>query len=280
MYMAKRGGGNGHQVMDPAARLAADRRHDLERDLAKAESTGQLELLYQPILHAGTGALTAVEALLRWNHPERGLVMPEVIVPSAERTGLIRSIGEWVLRQACGDLRVWTQQGVEVPRVSVNVSAHQLMGPAYAAAVRRVLEDTGVNPAGLRLEVTESVFLADAPRSLLVMHELRDLGVGLSLDDFGTGYSSLSYLRQFPFDAVKIDRRFVADLLEDEVNRAIVSAMVDLSHVLGLVVTVEGVETPEQLAEVTALGADHVQGFHLAPPLRSDEVAERFRRSP
>jgi EAL domain-containing protein (putative c-di-GMP-specific phosphodiesterase class I) len=214
----------------------------------------------------------AAEALLRWEHPERGLVMPEVIIPSAERTGQILALGEWVLREACEQLQRWRRIDPTFPGVTVNVSGYQVMGPAFARTVAAVLRDTGVDPAAVCLEVTESVFLADAGRAVAVLNEIKALGVTLALDDFGTGYSSLAYLRQLPIDTVKIDRSFTADAPGDSPTRSIVSAIIDLSHVLDRTVIAEGVETPHELTAMIELGADQAQGFHFSHPLPSDEL--------
>ena len=272
MYQAKRAGGGHHRVIDPAARVAAERRDDLERDLRDARHHGQLSLVYQPIFDVPRATLVAVEALLRWRHPQRGLVMPDVIIPAAERNGLIIDIGEWVLRQACQDLVAWKVAGRSVPAVAVNVSADQVTGAAFALTVRRVLTDTGVDPEAVCLELTESLFLADTPRVLEVLGELKDLGVRLALDDFGTGYSPMSYLRQFPFDTVKIDRTFTANVPTDQATHIIVASMIDLSHALNLTVVAEGVETADELTAITRLGADHVQGFHLGHPVTADRI--------
>ncbi len=274
MYQAKQNGGGRHVVIDPTARLAADRRHDLERDLAQAQHRDQFAVMYQPIVDVHSGDPVAVEALLRWHHPQRGTVMPDVLIPSAERTGLILTLGEWVLRQACQDLQLWRTHASAIPSVAVNVSARQVMGPAFAHTVQRVLDDTGADPSAVTLEVTESVFLADAPRAFTVMRELKKLGVGLSLDDFGTGYSSLNYMRQLPVDIIKIDRSFTADLTSAPVTRSVVGAMIDLSHVLELTVTAEGVETPHELTAIAHLGADHAQGFHLSHPLTPTQLTQ------
>jgi len=274
MYQAKSSGGGQLQVSDPAARLAPDRRDELELDLQQAQPRGQLDLVYQPIVDVHSRELISVEALLRWRHPERGEVMPEVVIPSAERTGMILPLGEWVLRQACEDFQTWSTHGLAVPRIAVNVSAHQVMGPAFAQTIARVLDRTGADATCISLEVTETVFLADVARALAVLHEIKVLGVRLSLDDFGTGYSSPNYLRQFPFDDVKIDRSFTTDLPTDQVSRSIVASMIDLSHLLDLTVTAEGVETPRELSVVSELGADHAQGFHLSQPLTRDELVD------
>jgi diguanylate cyclase (GGDEF)-like protein len=267
MYQAKSSGGGRHQVSDPAARLAADRSKDLERDLRSAEQLGQLYLAYQPIISLGTGRLHGVEGLLRWEHPHRGLVMPGIVIPSAERTGLIMPIGEWVLRQACRDLAQWAADGSAVSKVAVNVSAQQVMGQSFARTVASALAETGADPGALCLEVTESLFLNDTDRAAAVLREVKDLGVELSLDDFGTGYSSLSYLQNFPVDIVKIDRSFTAKLSGDRATRSIVNAIIDLSHVLDMVVVAEGVETPDDVRQVSRLGADYAQGYHFSRPV-------------
>jgi diguanylate cyclase (GGDEF)-like protein len=274
MYQAKSGGGDRMEVLDPAARLAADRREQLELDLQHAQSRNELSLAYQPILDVHSRQMVGAEALLRWTHPERGTVEPAVVIPSAERTGLILALGEWVLRQACADLRHWQDSGIGVPAIAVNVSAHQLMGPAFAQTVERVLEATGADPQGVSLEVTETVFLADVSRAVTVMQDVKDLGVGLSLDDFGTGYSSLNYLRRFPFDRVKIDRSFTADAETDEVTRRLIGAMIDFSHGMDLTVIAEGIETSQELTQMTGLGADEAQGYHLSRPLTRDRLEE------
>ncbi len=274
MYQAKGGGGGTYQVLDPSTRLAADRRDDLERDLLYAQERAQLTLLYQPILDVHTGSLEAVEALLRWDHPERGAVTPDVVVPMAERSGLILGLGDWVLRRACADLQLWQGAGLSVPAVAVNVSAHQVMGPAFTHAIERILSDLALDPGALHLGVTESVLLADTHRAVDVLRQVKELGVSLSLDDFGTGYSSLGYLRQFPFDIVKIDRSFVAQVPDDAVTRSIVTAMIELSHALDLAVTAEGVESERELTDVVSLGADRAQGFHLSRPLTASQLAQ------
>ena len=274
MYQAKSDGGDRHRVTDPATRLATGRRDDLEHDLRDAQRREQLYLAYQPIVDVATRRLVSVEALLRWQHPWRGVIGPDLIIPSAERTGMILGFGEWVLRQACRDHQRWQELEPPIPVVAVNVSAHQVMGPGFARTVARVMEETQTDPGAVCLEVTESVLLADAGRAQKVLRELRDLGVGLALDDFGTGYSSLNYLRQYPFSIVKIDRSFTADVPHDPVTRSVVAAMIDLSHVLNLTVVGEGIETAREFAEVTALGADQAQGYHVSHPLTNAQLGE------
>jgi diguanylate cyclase (GGDEF)-like protein len=269
MYQAKNAGGGQHRVVDRTARLAAERRTDLEADLRDALRLEQFELHYQPIARTVDNLPVAVEALLRWQHADRGQVSPQVIIAAAERTGLILPLGEWVLHQACSDFVRWRNAYPNAPeQLAVNVSVHQLMGPAFAVSVAHVLRDTAMDPQSLVLEVTESVFLDDADRASAVMSSIKALGVKLALDDFGTGYSSLSYLSRFPFDILKIDGHFVADLIGYQHNaRAIVKCIIGLGRALGLTVIAEGVETAQQLTEVAALGAQLAQGYHLSRPL-------------
>jgi diguanylate cyclase (GGDEF)-like protein len=278
MYQAKESGGAHHQVIDHGARLALGRREDLKRDLRGALQREEFRLVYQPIIDLRDGAPPAVEALLRWHHPKRGCVMPDAIVPIAERTGLILPIGEWVLRQACLDHQHW--QSVYGPQavahVAVNVSARQVMGPAFAGTVARVLAETGTDPAAICLEVTESVYFDDAARAVTVLEEVKGLGVGLSLDDFGKGFSSLSYLKRFPFDVIKIDRSFIADLGSDPATHAIVAAIIDLAHALDLAVVAEGIETQQQFTQVTDLGSDRAQGYYLSHPLPPADLDQRI----
>jgi diguanylate cyclase (GGDEF)-like protein len=265
MYEAKREGGGRHRVVDAAARSAAAVHVDLGEDLRLAQHRRQLHLEYQPVIDIRDRTLRSVEALLRWTHPTQGPIQPQVIITGAERSGQIRPLGQWVLRQACLDLRRWNDAGHRIPTVAVNVSAAQLTAPGFVTSVRETLEDVAVTPEAVCLELTETVLLHDESRALSVMQQLRELGVRLALDDFGTGYSSLNYLRRFPFDTVKIDRSFTADV-QQGATRTVVQAMIDLSHGLGHTVIVEGVETAQELDDMLTLGADHAQGFHLGRP--------------
>ena len=277
MYQAKRSGGATAQAFDPAARLALDQRGRLARELRDALSRDEFRLAYQPVVEVQQGRLMEVEALLRWQHPTRGWVMPEEILPLAEPSGLILEIGEWVLSQACRDLKRWHHDyGSAIPHVAVNISPYQVMGPDLTPTVLRVLTTTGMNPASVSLEVTENAFLEDGPRALAVLKELKALGVSLVLDDFGTGYSSLSYLRRFPFDMLKIDRAFIGGLALDDGTYEIVAAITDLAHGLQLAVVAEGIETREQLSQVTALGTDRAQGYHICRPMLADQLEQQL----
>jgi diguanylate cyclase (GGDEF)-like protein len=271
MYQAKRKGGARHQEIDLREQRLGDEGASLEHDLRDACGAGELRTEYQPIVRTIDGRIIGVEALLRWAHPSRGLVSPTTLIPLAERSGTITEIGRWVLEQACLDRRRWhDRHQTDHLAMSVNVSTSQLLSPEFVGTAQNVLINTQTDPELLTLEVTESVFVHDSQRALVVLNDLKDLGVMLALDGFGTGYSSLSYLKQFPVDIVKIDQGFVADLGRDQASHAIVSAVVDLAHNLGLTVVAEGVETVRQHHEVAALGCDACQGYYFARPMPAD----------
>lgn len=281
MYQAKRRGGARHQVFDLCEQHLDRTRSDLEHDLAGALERGELRLDYQPIVMTADGRITGVEALLRWAHPTQGLVAPTTVVPLAEQSGAIFEIGLWVLGQACRDRHGWQDaHGGDDLTISINVSARQLMAPDFAQSVAAVLLDTHTDPSSVTLEVTESVFVGDDERVLVVFADLKHIGVMLALDDFGSGYSSLGYLKRFPVDIVKIDQRFIADLTTDPATSVIVSAVVVLTHVLGMAVVAEGVETAEQHCEVDALGCESSQGFWFARPMPADDLAALLQLRP
>jgi diguanylate cyclase (GGDEF)-like protein len=273
MYQAKRRGGARHQVIDLGEQHLVDEQASLQRDLSRASRAGELRTEYQPIVSTGDGRIIGVEALLRWDHPSRGLVSPTTLIPLAEHCGAMTEIGRWVLEEACEARHRWcTYHQNDGLAMSVNVSAQQLMAPDFTATVQDVLLTTHTDAAVVTLEMTESVFLRDSERTLVVLNDLKVLGMKLALDDFGTGYSSLSYLKQFPVDIVKIDQGFIADLDRDTTSHAIVAAVVDLAHALGLAVVAEGVETVRQRDEVAALGCDACQGYYFARPMRPDAL--------
>ena len=273
MYQAKRKGGGRHQIIDLREQHLADQRANLERDLRGAALREELRTDYQPIVATSDGRITGVEALLRWSHPSRGLVTPAVLVPLAERSGLIVEIGQWVLEQACADRHRWQNHDqVDDVTVSVNVSAHQLMSRDFVETVATALSRTSTDPEMVTLEVTESVFVQDSERALVVLNELKHLGVALALDDFGTGYSSLNYLHRFPIDVVKIDQTFIANLGHDPASEAIVLAVIDLAHTLGMSVVAEGVETAAHHRQLNALGCDSCQGYYFARPMSADNL--------
>jgi diguanylate cyclase (GGDEF)-like protein len=271
MYQAKHTGGARHQLIDLDEQRLVEQRESLQRDLYGACRGGELRMEYQPIVRTVDGRIVGVEALLRWAHPSRGLVSPSTLIPLAEQAGLITEIGQWVLQQACRDLRTWRDHHhTDDLAISVNVSAHQLMSTDFTATVEEVLLTTGTAPELVTLELTESVFVRDSERALLVLNDLKRLGVMLALDDFGTGYSSLTYLNRFPVDIVKIDQGFIANLGRDRSSHAIVSAVVMLAHALTLTVAAEGVETVRQHDDVAALGCDACQGYYFARPMPAE----------
>ncbi len=273
MYQAKAQGGG--RVVDWRGERTPGQHTSVEHDLRTAEANGELRVEYQPIVDTATGRITGFEALVRWDHPTSGPIPPTVLVPLAEHTGLIANIGLWVLGRACADQRHWQRaHGTGDLELAVNVSAHQLMSPGFAASVEAVLQAPGdeTDPSLLTLEVTESVLIHDAARALVVLNDLKHLGVKIALDDFGTGYSSISYLDQFPVDIIKIDQTFIARLGQGDASRAIVASVVDLTHVLGMTVVAEGVETAEQRELVSQLGCDSSQGFYFARPMSADDL--------
>ena len=268
MYQAKEKGRNRHEIYDPAIRDKLVLRATRAEELRSALERQELRVLYQPEVDLVSGAMVGIEALVRWQHPRLGLVPPSDFIEVAEDTGLIVPLGRWVLMHACHELaRLSEVPGHEGLCLSVNLSARELGEPGLITTVRAALAETGIDPARLCLEITETVLMDDVDSSIHALHALKALGVRLAIDDFGTGYSSLSYLRRFPVDVVKLDRSFVSGLGTDPAATAIVAAAVNLSHALGLSVVAEGVETPEQLVVLRALRCDRGQGYHWSRPL-------------
>jgi diguanylate cyclase (GGDEF)-like protein len=274
MYRAKRAGKGHSQVFEPAMQASVQNRLDLEAQLRVAVDRDQLVLHYQPIVELASGRLTGVEALVRWQHPDRGLVAPLEFIPLAEETGLIRPIGRWVLREACRQASEWNAllgPDSSLP-VSVNLSARQLQQPELPHLLAQALAESGADPRWLVLEITESVLLHDTEVVTERLGTLKAQGVSLAIDDFGTGYSSLAYLRLFPVDILKIDKTFVAEIGAGAAPAALARAIVNLGHTLELTTVAEGIETAEQFAEVRDSGCRFGQGFYFAPPLPHDEI--------
>jgi diguanylate cyclase (GGDEF)-like protein len=268
MYQAKRKGGAGHQIIDLREALQVSDRSSLESDLHAALAQDELDLAYQPIVRSQDGLLTGFEALLRWTHPDRGAVAPRAVVGVAEQCGLIIDLGAWVMERSCRTHRRWLAEHPGSPLdLAVNVSGRQLMSPGFCLSVAEMLVRTSMDPATLILEMTENIFIEDSERAMTVMTDLRKLGIRLALDDFGTGYSSLSYLRRLPIDIVKIDQSFTAGIGHASSGGAIVEAVTNLAHVLGLTVVAEGVETQNQRDEVSAIGCEAAQGYFYARPM-------------
>jgi diguanylate cyclase (GGDEF)-like protein len=274
MYHAKAKGQARHEIFDDSMSAPALERMDLEMDLRSAISRHEFRLHYQPILRLDTGRITEVEALVRWQHVKRGLLQPDSFIGLTEDTGLIVPIGQWVLREACRQARVWQLEFPSTPPLimSVNLSAKQFQQPTLVQEISQVLGESGLDAGSLKLEITESVVMQDAPATLAKLKELKDLGVRLAIDDFGTGYSSLGYLKRFPVDTLKIDRSFVKGLSKDGNDNAIVRAVVTVAKTLNMDVTAEGVETDQQRIELKALGCDRAQGFLFARPADAEHV--------
>jgi diguanylate cyclase (GGDEF)-like protein len=278
MYAVKERGRNGYQLFEPDMNKGAHERIALIQDLRRAIQRHELFLDYQPKLRAPAGPVTGVEALVRWRHPERGLIMPDDFIPLAERSGLIVELGRWVLEESCRQLAAWRADGYSLDSVAVNLSPTQFRSGLLYQDVRDTLARHGLSPSSLVLEITESTAMHEPETSLEILRRLSDLGVSISIDDFGTGYSSLMHLKKLPASELKIDRGFVSDLTTNSDDAAIVSAIVALGRTMGLQVIAEGVETSEQQALLTSLGCTSLQGYLLGRPNDSATIRGGFQR--
>ena len=266
MRAAKSGGGASHCFFEARMVSGAREQFDLLRDLRRALAEGQLSLVYQPKIHAPSGEITGAEALMRWNHPDRGLVGPAVFIPIAERFGLIGAIGNWLIDEACRQAGAWRDEGLRM-RVAINLSAHQLRHADLADRIDTALRRHRINPQLLTCEITESVAMEDASNAIRMVERLGAMGINISIDDFGTGYSSLAYLRKLRAGELKIDRSFVLDLETSADARAVVDAVVKLAQALGLKVVAEGVETEAQHQILRSFGCHELQGYLFARPM-------------
>ncbi|HEX5476335.1 MAG TPA: GGDEF domain-containing phosphodiesterase, partial [Burkholderiales bacterium] len=267
MYRAKDHGRNNFQFYTAEMNERVSERLVLESALRRALERNELVLHYQQKVDLKSGAIAGAEALVRWNHPEWGLLRPERFIPLAEETGLIVQIGEWVMRETCRQTRAWQAQGLEPGRVSVNLSARQFRQEGLVRVVSRILEETGLDARHLEMELTESMVMHSAQAAIATLHGLKSLGVALSVDDFGTGYSSLAYLKDLPIDTLKIDRSFVCEIGAGADEGVIAQAILSLGHALHLKVIAEGVETDAQLRFLRRHGCDEVQGFFYGEPV-------------
>jgi EAL domain-containing protein (putative c-di-GMP-specific phosphodiesterase class I) len=274
MHAARQQGRGTVQRYMPGMHAGIEDRVQMESELHQAIAQRQFELHYQPKVNIRTGVARSAEALIRWMHPVRGLVSPAQFIPLAEECGLIGAIGDWVIREACRQARDWQDQGVPPLMISVNLSASQFRDSGLVESIRRALDDVGLAPRYLEVELTESAVMSDPEQSVAILEQLCAMGIQVSVDDFGTGYSSMSYLRRFPIDKLKIDRVFIHELASRPADANIVRAIVSLAHSLNLEVVAEGVETPAQLDFLEAAGCDEYQGYHYSPPLPADQ----FRR--
>jgi len=277
MYFAKENGRNNFRYFTEDMNAQAVERLALENSLRLALDKKELFLVYQPQMDLDTGKIVGLEALLRWQHPELGLVPPDKFIRIAENSGLIMPIGEWVLRTACSQARQWQDEGLLAVPAAVNVSSVQFRQEGFCDLIRRVLDETGLAPQYLELELTESLLLSSADVTLSVLQELKTMGVTLSIDDFGTGYSSLSYLKRFPVSKLKIDRSFVRDVAVNRDDAAIATAIISMAKSLNLKVIAEGVETEAQMAFLREHHCDEIQGYYFSKPLTVDKVADKLR---
>jgi diguanylate cyclase (GGDEF)-like protein/PAS domain S-box-containing protein len=282
LYRAKAAGRARHEVFDADMHRRAVDQLQLETDLRRAIERQEWVVHYQPIVDLKTRRLAGFEALARWRHPGRGLVMPDLFIPTAEETGLIRPLGMWVLRESCRQMRYWhdTYQNQPPLGIAVNLSTRQLADTDLPGQVRRVLDETGLSPSSLTLEITESALMQSLQAGAAVLQELHEMSVHLDVDDFGTGYSSLAYLQSFPVQTLKVDRSFVSCMHAGAQQSEIVRAIVGLAHNLGMDVTAEGVETPQQLASLSALNCQHAQGYFFSRPVPAEEAERLIMNGP
>jgi diguanylate cyclase (GGDEF)-like protein len=276
MYLAKARGKNNFQFFTAELAQRAARYFSLENDLRQALDRQEFALHYQPKFETDTGALSGVEALLRWHHPQRGLLGPAEFIPLAEESGLIVPIGRWVMNEACRQIRAWLDDGFAPPRCAINLSVRQFANDGLLDDLRSALDDAGLPAQALEVEITESLLMADPDRAQKALQRLKSLGILVAIDDFGTGYSSLAYLKSFTAQALKIDRSFIERLPHSRDDAAITQAVIAVAHSLGMVVVAEGVETEAQLAFLKAQGCEQVQGFLLGRPLPPDVVCTLF----
>ena len=278
MYEAKGYGKNTYEFFKPPMNDRVIQRMEMDRDLRNALDKDGFSLVYQPQVNSKTGRIETIEALIRWNHPERGLISPGQFIPFAEDTGLIIPIGEWVLRTACRQNKLWQDKGYNPVRISVNISPLQLRRWNFIDLVQEVLEEVELDPSYLELEITESSLMESLEENIKVLDRLKQAGVRIALDDFGTGYSSLNYLQRLPINNVKIDRSFVQDITNDRDKRYIAEVIIALAHRMNLMVTAEGVETEEQLNMLTSKNCDIIQGYLFSQPLPSKEIESLLRQ--
>ena len=279
LYRAKKSGGNEYRFYTADMHARASKRFELETSLRHAIDNHEFLLHYQPRVAIDSLQIVGLEALVRWQHPQLGLVSPGEFIPLAEETGLILPIGEWVLREACRQNREWQNKGFARMRVGVNISARQFQQQHLAETVMQILEESELGPEYLELELTESSIMSNAEATIVVLNKLQTKGIAISVDDFGTGFSSLSYLKRLPIDSLKVDQSFVRDLATDPDDAALVMAIVNLAHTLRLRVVAEGVETPEQLRFLRLLRCDEIQGYLISKPLPVEGIERLLRHS-
>ncbi len=276
MYLAKGQGKNNFQFYTAELAAKAEQQFSLESDLRLAIKRDEFCLVYQPKINIASGQMVAVEALIRWQHPKRGLIAPGEFISLAEDSGLIGPIGKWVIQAACRQVRDWRRAGLQAPRCAVNLSVRQFNVDGLVDDVVQALASSQLQANALELEITESLLMANPERALSILMELHRMGVHIAIDDFGTGYSSLAYLKRFPAQTLKIDRSFVKDLPDDQDDATITKALVAMAHSLGMDVVAEGVETKAQLLFLRDIGCDDAQGYYLGRPMPPEELAKRL----
>ncbi len=277
LYQAKRQGRSQYQFYSPEMNAHLQEKLALENELYGALERNEMLVYYQPLIDLHSREVTALEALVRWQHPTFGLISPAKFIPIAEANGLIRLIGEWVLRTACEQTRAWQLAGLPKIRISINLSARQFEQSGLVDTVAQILEETQLDASYLELEVTESLLMVDIEHSFKTLEQLRELGIALALDDFGTGYSSLNYLKRFPVNMLKIDRSFVQDLMTNPDSAAVTNAIIALAKSLRLTITAEGIETKEQLDYLQSHGCDEGQGFYFSRPAPADIIVKMLK---
>ncbi|MNZ85972.1 Phytochrome-like protein cph2 [compost metagenome] len=267
MYKVKQNGKNQYEIFSSQMIEQTMWRINMENELSEALEKQQFTLHYQPQIHLETGELFGAEALLRWNSPTQGLVMPLSFISIAEETGLINPIGEWVVTEACRQSAEWQSKGYDPIKISVNISGKQLQKPGFIDKMKKIIESTGMNPQHLCIEITESTVIDDLETTIMMIHQLTELGISMSMDDFGTGYSSLSMLRKLPLNMLKIDKSFIQDMTNEHQDFDIVKAIISISNSLKLSIVAEGVEEKEQYDLLKELGCHYIQGFYISDPL-------------
>jgi diguanylate cyclase (GGDEF)-like protein len=277
MYQAKENGRQSYQFFKPAMNVRAVQRQSIEESLRRALERNEFSVHYQPKINLRSGDITGAEALLRWTHPTRGPISPAEFIPVAEDCGLILPVGRWVLREACNQARAWADQGLALISMAVNISAMEFRNDNFLEGIFTILEETGLSPGSLELELTESVLMKRAEATETILKSLRARGVQLAVDDFGTGYSSLSYLRKFSIDALKIDQSFVRQITSAPDETTIVTAVISMGRSLKLRVVAEGVETKEELAFLQAHQCEEAQGYYFSRPVGANEFAKLLR---
>ena len=275
LYQAKRTSRGRFQFYDSELNERMHARRSMEHELREGLGRQEFVLFFQPKVNVSNHEITGIEALIRWNHPNKGILAPDLFIPVSEATGLIVSQGEWVIREACRQCAAWEQEGLPVIPISVNVSSVQFRRPGLVELVSKIISETSIHPSSLEIEITETVMMMNLLATMETLKQLHGLGVGLAIDDFGTGYSSLAYLSRFPVDTIKIDRSFVSNIVDDATNVTIAKSILSLGK--NLRVVAEGVETKEQLTFLEEQGCDEAQGFIFCRPLPADEFATWYQ---